>query len=234
MGRQKKRKATPTDLLAAQPPEPPPSAQLPPEDDDEDFGEPVVEDGGQTLEQASPPPPDPAPTPPPPPEAAAPSSRAADGGSSAAVAKDGPTAAPERRELDAMALGLVEVRDTGSAKGMGLFAREALEDNTWLGDYEGEVLTQAQYLRRYPNEDAQYVLAANTDYNIDAADPAKSSFLRFANHSSDFNIFYDVLRVRGKREKHVKFYTARAVAAGEELVFDYGRQYWSERGFQPV
>lgn len=233
MGRQKKRKATPTDLLAAQPPEPPPSAQLPPEDDDEDFGEPVVEDGGQTLEQASPPPPDPAPTPPPPPEAAAPSSRAA-GDSSAAVAKDGPTAAPERRELDAMALGLVEVRDTGSAKGMGLFAREALEDNTWLGDYEGEVLTQAQYLRRYPNEDAQYVLAANTDYNIDAADPAKSSFLRFANHSSDFNIFYDVLRVRGKREKHVKFYTARAVAAGEELVFDYGRQYWSERGFQPV
>jgi len=233
MGRQKKRKATPTDLLAAQPPEPPPSAQLPPEDDDEDFGEPVVEDGGQTLEQASPPPPDPAPTPPPPPEAAAPSSRAA-GDSSAAVAKDGPTAAPERRELDAMALGLVEVRDTGSAKGMGLFAREALEDNTWLGDYEGEVLTQAQYLRRYPNEDAQYVLAANTDYNIDAADPAKSSFLRFANHSSDFNIFYDVLRVRGKREKHVKFYTARAVAAGEELVFDYGRQYWSERGLQPV
>ena len=133
-----------------------------------------------------------------------------------------------------MALGLVEVRDTGSAKGMGLFAREAIEDNTWLGDYEGEVLTQAQYLRRYPNEDAQYVLAANTDYNIDAADPAKSSFLRFANHSSDFNIFYDVLRVRGKREKRVKFYTARTVAAGEELVFDYGSQYWSERGLQPV
>lgn len=230
-GRQKKRKSAPTDPLAEPPAtEPPSSLQLPLDDDGEDFGEPVIESGdalGHVWKPTSEPLPVPAP------EAAAPSNLAVEECSSAAAAS-GPTAAPVRREMDAMALGLLEVRDTGSAKGMGLFACEALEDNTWLGDYEGEVLTQAQYLHRYPNEDAQYVLAANTDYNIDAADPAKGSFLRFANHSSDFNIFYDVLKVRGKREKRVKFYTARAVAAGEELVFDYGVSYWSERGLQPV
>ena len=91
-------------------------------------------------------------------------------------------AATPPAELDAMALSLVEVRDTGSAKGLGLFARQELSDNTWVGDYVGEVLSQDEYLRRYPNEDAAYVLSANTDYNIDAADPARSSFLRYANH----------------------------------------------------
>lgn len=137
-------------------------------------------------------------------------------------------------ELDALALSLVEVRDTGSAKGLGLFARQELADNTWVGDYVGEVLSQEEYLQRYPNEDAAYVLSANTDYNIDAADPARSSFLRYANHSRDFNMIYTVLRVRGRRQKHVKFYTTRRVLPGEELVFDYGEQYWTERNLRPL
>lgn len=144
-------------------------------------------------------------------------------------------AAAPPNELDALALSLVEVRDTGSAKGLGLFARQELADNTWVGDYVGEVLSQDAYLLRYPNEDAAYVLSANTDYNIDAADPARSSFLRYANHSSDFNMIYTVLRVRGRREKHVKFYTTRRVLPGEELVFDYGEQYWTkERNLRPL
>jgi pre-rRNA-processing protein TSR3 len=129
----------------------------------------------------------------------------------------------------------LEVRETGSAKGQGLFARSELEANLCLGDYTGEVLTQAQYLSRYPNEDATYVLAANTDYNIDAADPRKSSWLRYMNHSSArANCFYEVVRVRRQREKSVRFYTARPVAAGEELLFDYGTQYWKDRGCAPV
>ena len=144
-------------------------------------------------------------------------------------------AAAPPTELDALALSLVEVRDTGSAKGLGLFARQELSDNTWVGDYVGEVLSQDEYLQRYPNEDAAYVLSANTDYNIDAADPARSSFLRYANHSREFNMIYTVLRVRGRREKHVKFYTTRRVLLGEELVFDYGEQYWTkERNLRPL
>ena len=147
----------------------------------------------------------------PPPQPSAPACRAAQ-------------AAIPPTELDALALSLVEVRDTCSAKGQGLFARRELPDNTWVGDYVGEVLSQEEYLQRYPNEDAAYVLSANTDYNIDAADPARSSFLRYANHSRDFNMIYTVLRVRGRRQKHVKFYTSRPVLPGEELVFDYGEQ----------
>eukprot|EP00908_Phaeocystis_cordata_P023567 Transcript_6013.p1 GENE.Transcript_6013~~Transcript_6013.p1 ORF type:complete len:236 (-),score=99.50 Transcript_6013:340-1047(-) len=201
-----------------------------PADLEEDLGQPadLEQDLGQLADVSE----CEAPAVEPPPIAAADEAAAA----AAAAAPSAKVAAAQiaPKEQDALALELVEVRDTGSAKGMGLFARQELPDNTWVGDYLGEVLSQEQYLQRYPNEDPDYVLAANTDYNIDAADPARSSFLRYANHSSDFNMIYDVLRVRGRRDKQVKFYTSRRVAPGEELVFDYGEQYWTDRKLTPL
>ena len=221
-----------------------------PAEDEEDIGEPVAELGAHEVEpeaEASTPTPveAEASTPTPAEELEAAEAAAQAGvpalvsAPEAAPAGAAAQAATPPAELDAMALSLVEVRDTGSAKGLGLFARQELSDNTWVGDYVGEVLSQDEYLRRYPNEDAAYVLSANTDYNIDAADPARSSFLRYANHlvrvrvrvwvrvsltltltltlaryanhSRDFNMIYTVLRVRGRREKHVKFYTSRRV-----------------------
>ena len=142
-------------------------------------------------------------------------------------------------EGDALSQGLVEVRDTGTPKGHGVFAIRNLESNTWVGDYLGEVLTQRQYLRRYPNEDASYVLGANEDYNVDARDPHRSSYLRYLNHSpaepdGSANVFFDVVKVKKQREKQIKFYTGRAVAAGEELCFDYGKEYWKARTDQMV
>lgn len=139
-------------------------------------------------------------------------------------------------EGDALSLGLVAVRDTGGPKGNGVFAAAPLAFNTWIGDYQGEVLTQKKYLRRYPNEDAQYVLGCNEDYNIDAADPAKSTFTRFLNHATGAaaNCVFDIAKVRRQRAKAVKFYTSRDVSVGEELCFDYGPSYWRDRGVAPV
>ena len=55
------------------------------------------------------------------------------------------------------------------------------------------------------------------------------------NHSAArANCFYDVVKVRRQREKSVRFYTSRRVAAGEELLFDYGTQYWQDRGVAPL
>ena len=51
-------------------------------------------------------------------------------------------AAPaERSALDA---GLVEIRDTGTPKGMGVFATTDIEANSFIGEYTGEVLTAKQ------------------------------------------------------------------------------------------
>lgn len=137
-------------------------------------------------------------------------------------------------ERDAISLGLLHVRETGTPRGRGLFAAQPLSEGVYLGDYTGEVLTHEQYLERYPAEDARYVLAANTDYNIDASDPKTSSMLRFLNHSAQPNCYYDVQRIRRQREKRVRFFTLRDVRAGEELFFNYGEQYWLGRLECPV
>ena len=148
----------------------------------------------------------------------------------AAAAADEPAAvAGILIDGDALSLGLVAVRHTGSpSKGHGVFALSPLPANTWVGDYVGEVLTQEAYLKRYPKEDAEYVLQANEDYNVDAADPTVSSFTRYLNHAPapEANVFFEIVKVRRQREKRVAFYTAREVEAGEELCFDYGRTYW--------
>ena len=139
-------------------------------------------------------------------------------------------------EGDALSLGLVEVRHTGTAKGHGVFALVALAQNHWIGDYVGEVLTQAQYAARYPNDDACYVLGANEDYNVDAANPSCSSYVRYLNHADaeTANVFFDVRKVRRQRAKDIKFYTSRSVQPGEELCFDYGKQFWCDRGMEPL
>lgn len=128
----------------------------------------------------------------------------------------------------------VEVRES-KGKGLGVFAKCALAENTWIGDYTGAVLTQDEYIARYPNEDGEYVLGANSDYNVDAADPRSSSFLRYLNHSATCcNLFFDVAKVRRQRHKEIKFYTARHIAVGEELLFDYGPTYWRGRNVPPI
>mmetsp|Transcript_10665 Transcript_10665/g.35374 ORF Transcript_10665/g.35374 Transcript_10665/m.35374 type:complete len:167 (-) Transcript_10665:71-571(-) len=130
----------------------------------------------------------------------------------------------------ALSLGLVEVRDTGChTRGHGLFAAAPLPDGAYLGDYTGEVLTQEEYLARYPDEDARYVLAASADWNIDAAEAGSSSLLRYVNHSSSPNCYYHVERVRRSPARRVSFYTLRPVRPGEELLFDYGKEFWRGR-----
>ena len=104
-----------------------------------------------------------------------------------ALEKAGPAAAaPAKCEqpANALDLGLVVVRDTGTIKGLGVFAAADLEAQTFFGEYTGEVLTAKEYARRYPRADAEYVLEVNDDYSIDAGDPLLSPGpVRYANHS---------------------------------------------------
>lgn len=40
------------------------------------------------------------------------------------------------------------------------------------------------------------------------------------------NIHSSVVKVKRQRAKHVHFYTSRRIAAGEELVWNYGKLFW--------
>ena len=106
--------------------------------------------------------------------------------------------------VDALAVGLVEVNDA-AGKGAGLFCVVPLENNTWIGDYTGEVLTQIEFQTRYPNHDANYVLTANIDYHIDGRDSERSGHMRYSNHSSTApNACFTVIRKRRQRHKEVQ------------------------------
>lgn len=126
--------------------------------------------------------------------------------------------------------GGVAVRETGDARGRGAFAAVRLPAGTWLGDYEGELLDTATFLTRYPDEDAEYCIAVDATHVVDGAAAAEDAS-RFTpahmNHARGDGA--NVARWHRRAERRVAFYTSRDVEAGEELLLDYGRDFWRNR-----
>lgn len=116
----------------------------------------------------------------------------------------------------------VAVRHTGTHRGCGVFALTALPRGAALGRYVGETLTRAQLDARYAahGRTPTYVLQLGRDSFIDARDPTKSNWTRFLNDPRGTG---KRANVRVGARGSVK--TCRAVKAGEELLFSYGRQY---------
>jgi len=145
-------------------------------------------------------------------------------------------APPETPPLGEEALA---VRAAG-AKGDGLFAAAAIEKDAYLLDYVGEVIDEAELYARYGDpEDPRaavggaYVFEVGDDAFVDGADPDRSNLARYMNHApaGAANVRRErlggPLRLPGTRcDRGVRFFAARDVAAGEELCFDYGADYW--------
>lgn len=125
----------------------------------------------------------------------------------------------------------VAVRAAGS-KGQGVFATRVLPPGTLIGWYTGEVLSNAEYLRRREAglTTGDYAIALGASWTIDADDAETSSWLRYINHSSrraNAASFYAPPR-RGLEARHgaTFFEVTKRVAVGEELLVDYGQDYW--------
>ena len=132
-------------------------------------------------------------------------------------------------ECDAWALKRRETLAVGSAgcnKGDGLFAVDTIPANTYLFDYDGELLSKAEYDRRYPSRVSDYAVgikAPNELMFIDACDPSKSGLARFMNHDHRRpNVGRrTVLPLENSLEPpRVLMYTKCAIEAGEELCWD--------------
>ena len=124
------------------------------------------------------------------------------------------------------------VKDCGS-KGLGAFAAEDRSQGAWVCDYEGEVIDFAERAVRYASEEPEYLFhlgggaVAGSHVYIDAVDSDHAS--RAINHAQDACLEPRVSLV----ERRVAFYALRDIKAGDELSFDYGEQYWLERGVAP-
>ena len=123
----------------------------------------------------------------------------------------------------------VYVDETGTIKGRGLYARAALEPNTYLFDFTGELLEEDAYRERYPDGvDADYVVCLGKRY-IDAADEGVSGVARFMNHARQQP---NCVCFTMEEPPRAMLYTQEQVEVGDELVWDYGEGYWRDRPSQ--
>ena len=127
-----------------------------------------------------------------------------------------------------MRLGVdVEIRTND--KGKGLYALRDLAEGELVGAYWGKLLTADKY--QNCDSDGAYAMGLANGKVVDGADERRSSFLRYINHSFlkancmaieevDFPI--DSIAA-------VSMQVDKDIAAGQELLFDYGVEYWDAR-----
>lgn len=124
----------------------------------------------------------------------------------------------------------------GPNVGMGLFAGKAYRRGDRIIEYTGEVLNEQEFEARYGKEDlGKYVLRATRRCFIDARDPSKSGPARYVNDcrrcdKKDGSCPGNNLRAQVQPvSKKAFLYATKAIAAGDELFWNYGNEYWKKK-----
>lgn len=131
-----------------------------------------------------------------------------------------------KKEIASGAVPDVEIRWIGPEIGWGVFAARDFRKMEFIAEYSGKVRKR----RRSDGKNAycfEYVVVqgVKTPYTIDALE--QGGVARYINHSSKPNLLtslatFDFL-------SHVVLFTARPIAKGEQLGYDYGDDYWAKR-----
>ena len=100
--------------------------------------------------------------------------------------------------------------------GLGLFTRNPIPKGAFVIEYTGV---------RVPNSDesrlkGRYLFEINSRWTIDGS--GRENLSRYINHSCKPNC--EAIITRGK----ILIYAKRAISAGEELAYDYGKAYFDE------
>ncbi len=100
--------------------------------------------------------------------------------------------------------------------GLGLFTRCDIPRGRLVVEYTGRLLPSDAANRK----GGRYLFEVNSRWTIDGS--GRQNISRYINHSCRPNC---EPRVSGKR---VLIYAKRRIAAGEELSYDYGREYFEQ------
>lgn len=103
-----------------------------------------------------------------------------------------------------------------SSAGLGLFTSEPIERDGFIIEYVGPILNEKESDER----GGKYLFETNKNRFIDGT--ARSNTARYINHSCRPNCEVEIRRGR------VFVYAKRAIKAGEELNYDYGKEYCDE------
>ena len=129
------------------------------------------------------------------------------------------------------AIKTVEIRDTGTQIGYGVFVRPGkhIASGTQLGEYLGELLPLGEDCplgNRYLFEWG--TLTSGFIGWVDGA--VYSNWTRFVNHSCDNNVQAERTVVGGRQT--ILFAALRDIGEGEELFIDYGKDYFTGMGIR--
>lgn len=103
-----------------------------------------------------------------------------------------------------------------SNAGLGLFAGEAIPKGTFIIEYYGPILTKHESNIR----GGKYLFETSSNRVINGSDRYNKA--RYVNHSCKPNCEIEIIRGR------VYIVAKRTITAGEELGYDYGKEYVNE------
>jgi SET domain-containing protein len=111
--------------------------------------------------------------------------------------------------------------------GKGLFTKVNIPKETTIGYYAGKVLTDEE-VEEEPYISSVYLLWVCKDHWI-YGEGEFANYTRYINHSDRPNLEL----ITSFRWKTARFQTLRKIKAGEELFFDYGKDYWEAMECRP-
>jgi len=112
--------------------------------------------------------------------------------------------------------GKFKIKVGRSKTGLGLFAGEDIPKNACIIEYVGRVIKgEEEY-----TSTSKYLYEVHSRKTIDGR--ARTNIARYANHSCRPNAVDEV------RKGRVFIMSKRDIKAGEEICYDYGKDYWNE------
>lgn len=113
--------------------------------------------------------------------------------------------------------------------GLGLFAKVPVRKGDTIAYYTGKILTDKQSDRE-PYVSSRYLLWVCKDHWIYGEGPA-AGYARLINHCHDKP---NAELVVSTRWKTARIRALRAIPAGQEILYDYGPDYWETLGQHPA
>jgi hypothetical protein len=110
--------------------------------------------------------------------------------------------------------------------GWGLFAVTPIEKDDLISEYVGEIISIEETERRGVVYDAinhNFLFELNEESTIDAT--RKGNKIRFANHAEGNHANCQPRQMKVIGDDRVGIYAKKSIAAGEELLFDYGKSF---------
>ncbi len=105
-----------------------------------------------------------------------------------------------------------------SNAGLGLFATAPYKRGDFIIEYTGELISTDEANRR----GGQYLFVVSDEKTIDGK--GRENTARYVNHSCKPNAEAEL----DEDELRVRIYAKKKILPGEEIVYDYGKEFWDE------